>query len=54
MQVFSSGAQGGAKPVTLSSGNPGDEFFFNWEKPGFPGTVIAGRYAARSRSAQAT
>ena len=45
MQVFSSGAQGGAKPVTLASGKPGDEFFFNWNKPGFPGTVIAGRYA---------
>ena len=44
MQVFSSGAQGGAKPVTLASGKPGDEFFFNWNKPGFPGTVIAGRY----------
>jgi tetratricopeptide (TPR) repeat protein len=44
MRVFSSGAQGGAKPVILASSKPGDEFFFNWEKPGLPGTVIAGRY----------
>jgi aminopeptidase N len=44
MQVFSSGAQGGAKPVTLDGGNPGDQYDFKWEKPGFPGTVIAGRY----------
>jgi tetratricopeptide (TPR) repeat protein len=46
MQVFSSGAQGGAKPVTLASSNPGDQYDFIWEKPGFPGTVIAGRYVA--------
>jgi tetratricopeptide (TPR) repeat protein len=46
MQVFSSGAEGEAKPVTLANGKPGDEYEFNWEKPGFPGTVIAGRYVA--------
>ncbi len=46
MQVFSSGSQGEAKSVTLANGKPGDEFYFNWDKPGFPGTVIAGRYAA--------
>jgi tetratricopeptide (TPR) repeat protein len=46
MQVFSSGAQGESKPVILASGKPGDQFDFNWEKPGFPGTVIAGRYMA--------
>jgi hypothetical protein len=44
MQVFSSGAQGEAKPVTLATGKPGDQYDFNWNKPGFPGTVIAGRY----------
>ncbi|MGA3161016.1 MAG: M1 family aminopeptidase [Terracidiphilus sp.] len=44
MRVFSSGAQGGAKPVILASSKPGDEFFFNWERPSFAGTVIAGRY----------
>jgi tetratricopeptide (TPR) repeat protein len=45
MQVFASGAQGESKPVTLANGKPGDEFYFNWDKPSFPGTVIAGRYA---------
>jgi tetratricopeptide (TPR) repeat protein len=30
--------------VTLANGKPGDEYDFNWTKPGFPGTVIAGRY----------
>ena len=44
MKVFASGAAGAPKPVTLSSGKPGDEFSFKWNKPGFPGTVIAGRY----------
>ena len=44
MRVFASGAHGASHPVTLASGKPGDEFDFNWTKPGFPGTVIAGRY----------
>ncbi len=44
MKVFSSGARGGAKPATLANGKPGDQFDFNWDKPGFPGTVIAGRF----------
>ncbi len=44
MRVFASGAVGASKPVTLSNGKPGDEYDFNWDKPGFPGTVIAGRY----------
>jgi len=44
MKVFASGAQGGAHSVTLSTGKPGDQFDFNWNKPGFPGTVIAGRF----------
>ena len=44
MKVFSSGAQGRSKSVTLANGKPGDEFDFNWDKPGFPGTVIAGRF----------
>jgi len=46
MRVFASGAQGGSKPVTLANGKPGDQYDFNWDKPGFPGTVIAGRYVA--------
>jgi predicted negative regulator of RcsB-dependent stress response len=44
MQVFASGAVGGAKHIKLSNGKDGDEYDFNWTKPGFPGTVIAGRY----------
>ncbi len=46
MKVFASGSEGASKSVTLSNGKPGDEFDFNWKKPGFPGTVIAGRYVA--------
>jgi aminopeptidase N len=44
MRVFASGGQGAAKPLTLANGKPGDQYDFNWTKPGFPGTVIAGRF----------
>ena len=44
MRVFSSGQTGGAHPASLASGKPGDQYDFNWTKPGFPGTVVAGRY----------
>jgi tetratricopeptide (TPR) repeat protein len=44
MRVFASGAQGTPQDVTLSNGKPGEEWSFNWPKPDFPGTVIAGRY----------
>ena len=44
MKVFASGSQGVSKSVTLANGKPGDQYDFNWTKPGFPGTVIAGRY----------
>jgi aminopeptidase N len=44
MRVFASGAQGASHSVTLAGGKPGDQFDFNWTKPGFPGTVITGRY----------
>jgi hypothetical protein len=44
MRVFSSGSQGPSHPVTLANGKDGDQYDFNWTKPGFPGTVIAGRY----------
>ena len=44
MRVFASGSTGSSKPATLANGKPGDEYDFNWTKPGFPGTVIAGRY----------
>src|SRR5580658_2968291 len=46
MKVFASGSQGAAKPVKLANGKDGDEFDFKWDKPGFPGTVIAGRFVA--------
>jgi hypothetical protein len=45
LRVFSSGQTGPSHPVTLANGKPGDQYDFNWTKPGFPGTVIAGRYA---------
>ncbi len=44
MRVFASGSKGASHAVTLADGKPGDQFDFNWTKPGFPGTVIAGRY----------
>ena len=44
LKVFGSGEQGASKPTTLASGKPGDEYDFNWNKPGFPGTIIAGRF----------
>jgi len=44
MRVFSSGQTGQPQSVTLADGKPGDQYNFNWTKPGFPGTVIAGRY----------
>jgi hypothetical protein len=46
MKVFASGSVGASKPVTLADGKPGDQYDFNWIKPGFPGTVIAGRYVS--------
>ena len=46
MRVFASGSTGPSHAVTLANGKPGDQFDFNWTKPGFPGTVIAGRYVA--------
>ena len=44
MRVFASGATGNPHSVTLASGKPGDQYDFDWTKPGFPGTIIAGRY----------
>lgn len=44
VRVLASGSQGASHPVTLANGKPGDQFDFNWTKPGFPGTVIAGRF----------
>jgi predicted negative regulator of RcsB-dependent stress response len=44
MKVFASGSQGAGKPVKLANGKEGDQFDFKWDKPGFPGTIIAGRF----------
>ena len=44
MRVFASGSTGKPSSVTLAGGKPGDQYNFNWTKPGFPGTIIAGRY----------
>lgn len=44
MRVFASGSQGASHPVTLANGKPGDQYDFKWDRPGFPGTVIAGRF----------
>ncbi len=46
MRVIASGSQGTPTKVTLANGKPGEEYRFNWTKPGFPGTVIAGRFVA--------
>lgn len=44
MRVFASGSTGPSHAVKLADGKPGDQYDFNWTKPGFPGTVIAGRF----------
>jgi tetratricopeptide (TPR) repeat protein len=46
MRVLASGSQGASTSVTLANGKPGEQYNFNWTKPGFPGTVIAGRFVA--------
>jgi aminopeptidase N len=46
MRVLGSGDEAGSSPVTLSNGKAGEEFHMNWTKPGFPGTIIAGRFVA--------
>jgi tetratricopeptide (TPR) repeat protein len=45
IRVLASGSAGNSTSVTLANGKPGDQYNFNWTKPGFPGTVIAGRFA---------
>jgi hypothetical protein len=46
MRVIASGSQGNPTKVTLANGKAGEQYSFNWTKPGFPGTVIAGRFVA--------
>ena len=43
VRVLASGSKG-SNAVTLADGKPGDQYDFSWTKPGFPGTVIAGRF----------
>jgi tetratricopeptide (TPR) repeat protein len=45
MRVLASGSQGSA-PAKLANGKEGEQYNFSWTKPGFPGTVIAGRFVA--------
>jgi hypothetical protein len=44
VRVIASGSQGASHPAKLASGKPADQYDFNWTKPGFPGTIIAGRF----------
>ncbi len=44
VRVLASGSLGASHSVPLADGKPGDQFDFNWTKPGFPGTIIAGRF----------
>jgi len=46
VRVFGSGSLGSPNPVELANGKPGNEWEFNWTRPSFPGTIIAGRYNA--------
>ncbi len=45
--VIGSGMQGSAKPAD----NGETEYDFNWDKPGFPGTIIAGKFEPASSPA---
>ena len=44
IKVLSSGAQGTFHSAKLADGKPGEQYDFNWTRPGFPGTIIAGRF----------
>jgi hypothetical protein len=44
MKVISSGAKGPSHPAKMADGKPADQYDFDWTKPGFPGTIIAGRF----------
>ncbi len=43
-RVLASGSQGSSAAV-MADGKPAEQFNFSWTKPGFPGTVIAGKFA---------
>jgi aminopeptidase N len=44
VRVLGSGNEAGSTPVTLANGKAGDQYNLNWTKPGFPGTLILGRF----------
>jgi aminopeptidase N len=44
IKVLASGQTGALKKVTLANGKPGEQYDFDWTRPGFPGTIIAGRF----------
>ena len=44
MRVIASGSKGAPQAMALSNGKPGEQYDFDWAKPDFPGTVIAGRF----------
>ena len=43
-RVFASGSEGNPTPAKLADGSAGQQYNFKWDKPGFPGTIVAGRY----------
>ena len=45
--VIGSGAQGGAKQAAAGA----NEFDFSWKKPGFPGTIIVGKFGPPTSAA---
>jgi hypothetical protein len=44
IKVIASGPRGKPTAITLVNGKPGEQYDFNWARPGFPATVIAGRF----------
>ena len=44
IRVIASGSQGAATPAKMADGKEAELYNFAWTKPGFPGTVIAGRF----------
>ncbi|MDE3150163.1 MAG: tetratricopeptide repeat protein [Acidobacteriota bacterium] len=46
MRVIASGSKGAPQAMALSNGKPGEQYDFDWTKPDFPGTVIAGRFVS--------
>ena len=43
-RVVGSGAIGKPNPLPAVNGQARTEYVFNWDKPGFPGTIVAGQF----------